>query len=124
MPTATNRHLAASTFVTGYLAAFLYAYLVPTRLLWYEPVERVWRFAASGSLVGMDFYGRIILALTAGTVASAVATGLSRSLRANFNPKSFLPRMMAGYAVILTVSALVALAWLFSHRSIIPPDLP
>ena len=124
MSSASARTITAATFVTGYLAAFLYAYLVPTPLLWYEPVERVWRWAASGSLVGMDFYGRIVLALAAGSLSALVATSIPKVMRIRIESTSFVQKMMAGYAVVLTVSALTALAWLFSHRTIIPPDVP
>jgi hypothetical protein len=67
-----------SGFSAAYLAVFFASSTVPTRLLWYLPLDHAFIFTIRPEGLGMDFYGRLLLSFGAGLVG-AVAAGAIES---------------------------------------------
>lgn len=120
-----NRVLfGVSIFTTVFMCVYLYTFFMGGKLWWYEPVERTWRYGHFGSPVAMDYYGRVGLALAIAGGTSILILLLSRLPSAGLSSGSWILKAGQGYAAILTVLTLVVLAWLFSHRVVIPPTGP
>lgn len=70
---ASQRTLGAAA---GFSAAWFLMAVIPTPLLWYLPLSRRFEFATVVTELGMDFYGRLLLALVVAAGAAWVAPAL------------------------------------------------
>lgn len=80
MSQTADRGLAAWVGLCAAGMVFAASLLHPLPLPWYLPVERRWEWGLTPSTLGMDFYGRLIWAAGAGSLAAAAAGLLGRAL--------------------------------------------
>ena len=88
--------------VVAFDLSFVFPNLFPARVLWYEPIAHRWSFALRPESLGVDWFGRTLLAMVGGTVAFMVALALRR-LRAG-SQSLVLWTSWAGIATALTVA--------------------
>lgn len=72
---------ASVGFGLGFCSAWLVCATTRLPLLWYLPLEHRWAFGSDAPTLGMDFFGRLLVAVVAGTVAAAVGAGLATARR-------------------------------------------
>jgi hypothetical protein len=96
---------------TGFYVAWFLSSVISTPLLWYLPLERRFVFASVVTELGMDFYGRLLLAL----VAAALAAGLTRVVKPPLRTLSVWALSTFALCVVLEVTVL-------AHR--VPTPLP
>lgn len=72
--------LSGLGFAFGYLAAYFLSTVLPTRLFWYYPLARQFRFQVHPDGLAMDFYGRVLLSLGWGCVSLIAVRLLLRTV--------------------------------------------
>lgn len=65
-------------FGIGFYAAWFLTSVTPTPLLWYLPLAHRFELAITVTELGMDLYGRLLVALVAGLVSAAPVQWLAR----------------------------------------------
>ncbi len=105
----------------AFAIAFTYPAFVPTRVLWYLPLERAWVLEVKPRALGMDFYGRMALGLAACAVASGATWAIARRLRP---PGPRVLGLFTAWAVTVTLLAMLQHAWMLYFREPVPEPLP
>ncbi len=72
---------AALAAATGFYVAWFLSSVIPTPLLWYLPLARRFVFATVVTELGMDFYGRLLLAFAVALAAAALTRRFKPALR-------------------------------------------
>jgi hypothetical protein len=117
---------ASKVLAVGALAmiAFALAFAYPAydevRVFWYYPLERRWAFEVKPRGLAMDWYGRVLLASAAAAVAAAVGAALARRVRL----REGLVRLLAAWALTLTVAVMAFYAWQLAFRNPVPEPFP
>ncbi len=105
-------------FALAFAASWFIAAITRVPLLWYLPLERQFTFATSVSAVGMDYFGRWLLALAAGSVGALTGRWLPRPA-----PARWLTHAAVWIASVVTLTFALELA-LLAHRHAAPLELP
>jgi hypothetical protein len=108
--------IAASAFVASYLLPNF----VPIPLMFYKPSEHAWIFAVKVPGIGIDFYGRCLLATVIAMLVGGGAYVGTLRLRP---PGSRVVAMMAVLALALALLAMAFFGWTLAHRTL-SPSLP
>jgi hypothetical protein len=116
---ATYVALCAGTI--AFALAFTYPMYTPTRVLWYLPLERDWVLAVKPKQLGMDFYGRVLLAMIAWAVAFVPTWLVARRLKP---PSPRTIGLFTAWAVTATVLACLHYGWILYFRNPVPEPLP
>lgn len=93
--------------------------LSPTRVLWYLPLARRWSWAVHPSVLGMDWYGRTLLAGGAALIAFVVAAAFRRT---RIEMQSLV--LWSGWAGIATLLTLALQVFQLVTRHPVPEPLP
>jgi hypothetical protein len=99
--------LAGLGFGVGYGAAWFLAAVIPVPLIWYLPLQHRWAFATVVTTLGMDYYGRLVLACSLGAAGALVG----RSVAARAKPRwvvhgAIWVATVVGLALVLQVALL------------------
>ncbi len=113
-------YLALCMATIAFALAFTYPMYVPTRVLWYLPLERAWVLEVKPRALGADFYGRVLLALAAWGVAFAASWAIVRR-RA---PSARTLGLFTAWAITATLLAMLHYAWILYFREPVPELLP
>ncbi|MFT3837046.1 MAG: hypothetical protein QM723_08620 [Myxococcaceae bacterium] len=100
-----RRALASVAFGHGFCAAWLVCALTRLPLPWYLPVEHRWTFAIAPPTLGMDFYGRLLVATAAGVLTAVGGAALARPGR-----ERWLEAAAASLPVAVLLNLVVQLA--------------
>jgi hypothetical protein len=114
----TRSPFSALGFALAFAASWFLAAITQVPLLWYLPLERRFTFATSVSGVGMDYYGRWLLALAAGCVGPLAGRWLPRPA-----PARWLTTAAVWIAGVVALTFALELA-LLVHRHAAPLELP
>jgi MFS family permease len=100
---------AAAAFCAGFFAADFATTVLALKLPWYLPTAHRWEFAAHPSVLGMDYYGRVLFCLLCGAIAALIGSRLS--------PKA--ERVLFAWSAILLVFVAITQVHLLVHRQIV-----
>ena len=127
MTGAERKIVTASVGGLVYVLSALFAQIAGWPVLWYLPVARGWALAPHPptGVLGMDLYGRYLLAGVLGAVAAGV-TWAATGRMAKSDAKDAADPIPAVFWVALLVFAGVSLTFiiLLATRSLTPPPLP
>ncbi len=96
-----KRALVSLGFGAGFLAFWFLCAITEVPLPWYLPIAHRWTFAANVTVLGMDYFGRLLGAALLGALGAAAGALLSRRA-----PQRWLTH---GVIWVLTLAALNAL---------------
>ncbi len=119
MERASRLARAVCVGVVAFDLSFVFPNLFDSRLLWYEPLLRRWLFALRPESLGIDWFGRTLLALAGGAVAFVMAAVLGRQWG---GAKSLA--LWTGWAGIATGLALALQVFQLVTRHPLPEPLP
>ncbi len=92
---------------------------------WYLPLERRWVFARQVQTLGMDWYGRSVFSLAAGTLAGAVLWALAGHPRlARTFARPAVVRDIAHLGALMLVSDVAFYVLSMLTRHVTPSPLP
>jgi hypothetical protein len=114
-------YVTSLSAVIGFAAAFAWPALVPTRALWYYPLEHRWALELKPTGLAMDWYGRNVLAALVAVAFAALANAAARRMT------SLSPRAHLAWAAVAALAVLASAAvWAqhLVHRHPSPVPLP
>ena len=68
-----SRMISWLAFGVGFYAFYFLSSAVPTRLVWYYPLERRFAFELASTGLAMDYYGRLLFSVATGAAAHLAA---------------------------------------------------
>ncbi len=118
----TKRALVAIGLATiAFAVLFVLPIWVPIPVLFYKPAEHAWVVDVKVSGIGMDFYGRCLVAVAVAGVVGGAAYLVSLRLRP---PTSRAIAITAGVAIAVTVAVMIGCSWTLGRRTLTPPVIP
>ena len=116
-PAATSRsHTALCLATMAFAVAFALTTLVSVPILWYHPLEGVWRVEAAPTTLAMGWYGRLLW----GVVAAGIGFGLGRLLPARLAATRRAQAWWALAAMALVVAAMASVVVAMAERTLVP----
>lgn len=109
--------LATVVFAIMFVLPMFYESSVP----WYYPLERRWAFEVKPTGLAMDFYGRLIHASLAATVAFVITALVGRK-KQSFEPRTL--GLCTAWALTATLLVIAYFAWTLYERRPVPSPLP
>jgi hypothetical protein len=113
--------VAMAVGTIAFAIAFVYSAFTPESIVWYYPVDHRWAFEIKPSGVAMDFYGRLLQALVAWSIAFVVALAIARKVRSAGTRAVVL---VGGWALAATIFVMFFYGWTLHFRTLTPPPIP
>jgi hypothetical protein len=114
--------VAFSLATVVFAIAFVLPMFAETSVPWYYPLERRWAFEVKPTGLAMDFYGRMIHAALAATIAFVVAVAVGGRKKTAFQPRTL--GLFTAWAMTATLLVIAYFAWTLYERRPVPAPIP